>query len=164
MTRPTWPQTEVLSASVPHGHGRPLGHGCRPAGSPLPVSLPHLLGLGLSLYLPKTETLALPRSVAAWSRAGCRRRRSGVRVRRVPETPALRSSRDSSSPALQPSSALALFDCSIFIVFLDSALALFGYPAPTCPSLVGSSSPWKPKNRMGTKVIRVCQYHEVLDQ
>ena len=39
--------------------------------------------------------------------------------------------------------------------------ALFGgCPASTRPSPVGGSPPWKPKNRMGTKVIRVRHYRE----
>jgi hypothetical protein len=99
----------------PHGHTpkcsapQPLTvsllvtSGYRPIGSPLPVSLPHPLGLSLSL--PKMETLAPPRSVEAWSRVGCRRRRTGLQQSAVSvaETPEVQHS---DPPAPSPCSAV----------------------------------------------------------
>jgi hypothetical protein len=56
-------------------HGRLQS--CYPEGSPSRRRQSPSLTLSVSPSLPKIETLAPPRSVEAWSRAGCRRRRTG---------------------------------------------------------------------------------------
>jgi hypothetical protein len=150
-TRPTQKDT-AHTASAPHG--RPLGHGmgsltmvhgqllsCRQSVAAPPVSLPHPLGLGLSLSLPKTETLAPPRSVEAWSRAGCSLQALPHRSSALCGVRA----RDSSSPtpALRPSSALALVRPSS--------------SSPTVPS--PSAHRWSAARRHGSpRWLLFCKY------
>jgi hypothetical protein len=118
----------------------------------LTPSDPHGLTTSPSRPLPKIETLATIRRSRPWSSSSSRRRRTGVLEALTRRTAELHLEsglrhRQSSTPALQPRRPVP-----VFVVFRDQG------PRPQLP--IASSLPWRPKNRMGTKVISIHQYQE----